>query len=343
LSLTLVTQLFRRFGDNRTTEVAVTEWDRERQRRPERDQAEADAPSADEQLHDLRVRVARHKRMIQRKATRDGAAPTAIPQTSGAPLSAEVRGRMEPQIGADLSSVRVHTGSASESAAEKLGARAFTTGTDVHFGAGEFSPGTKEGDRLLAHELTHTVQAGSAGVRRKANASEEHADAEEGEHDVSHPEDPSEKEADAVGDHAAAQLHGGEATGDAAGARAPVAQQAPAVGRKIHLARKNNDNKKDEKSQQQPAPRLGTPGQHQPAPKQLPAFPSAQRVPPKTSVQGGGGMRKRWKDGEGNIYEWDSQHGAVEKYNSRGVHLGEFDPNTGAQTKPADKTRKVDP
>jgi len=43
-------------------------------------------------------------------------------------------------------------------------------------------------------------------------------------------------------------------------------------------------------------------------------------------------MRKRWKDSEGNIYEWDSQHGAVEKYNSRGVHLGEFDPNTGAQT-----------
>ena len=90
-------------------------------------------------------------------------------------------------------------------------------------------------------------------------------------------------------------------------------------------------------------PRVGTPGQHQPAPKQLPAFPNAQRVPPKTSVQGGGGMRKRWKDPDGNIYEWDSQHGAVEKYNSRGVHLGEFDPNTGAQTKPADKTRKVDP
>jgi hypothetical protein len=339
----VATQLFRRFGDNRRTEAEVTERDGERQRGPESEQADVDAPSADEQLHDLRVRVARHKRMVQRKAKRDGAAATAIPQTSGVPLSPEVRGRMEPQVGADLSSVRVHTGSASESAAEKLGARAFTTGTDVHFGAGEFSPGTKEGDRLLAHELAHTVQAGSAGVHRKANPSEEHADAEEGEHDVSHPDDPSEKEADAVGDHAAAQLHG-DATDGAAGARAPVAQQAPAVGRKIHLARKNNDNKKgDEKSQQQPAPRLGTPGQHQPAPKELPAFPNAQRVPPKTSVQGGGGMRKRWKDGEGNIYEWDSQHGAVEKYNSRGVHLGEFDPNTGAQTKPADKTRKVDP
>lgn len=64
---------------------------------------------------------------------------------------------------------------------------------------------------------------------------------------------------------------------------------------------------------------------------------------PKTSVQGGGGLRKRWKDKKGNIYEWDSQHGTVEKYNKRGKHQGEFDPVTGDQTKAADKTRKVEP
>lgn len=33
--------------------------------------------------------------------------------------------------------------------------------------------------------------------------------------------------------------------------------------------------------------------------------------------------RKRWKDDKGNIYEWDYQHGAVEKYNKNGTHLGE--------------------
>ncbi|WP_424894287.1 colicin E3/pyocin S6 family cytotoxin [Streptomyces sp. SAI-124] len=43
------------------------------------------------------------------------------------------------------------------------------------------------------------------------------------------------------------------------------------------------------------------------------------------------------------MYEWDSQHGTVEKYNKRGKHLGEFDANTGAQTKPANPTRKVTP
>ena len=42
-----------------------------------------------------------------------------------------------------------------------MGARAFTVGKDVHFGASEFAPGSKEGDRLLAHELTHTIQQGA--------------------------------------------------------------------------------------------------------------------------------------------------------------------------------------
>ncbi|MGI9004027.1 MAG: colicin E3/pyocin S6 family cytotoxin [Pseudonocardia sp.] len=86
-----------------------------------------------------------------------------------------------------------------------------------------------------------------------------------------------------------------------------------------------------------------TPGQPVPAPKNLPAFPDAQRVKPKTPVQGGGGLRPRWKDPEGKIYEWDRQHGAVEVYNKKGRHVGEFDPNTGEQTKPANPRRRVDP
>ncbi|WCO74934.1 colicin E3/pyocin S6 family cytotoxin [Enterobacter hormaechei] len=43
------------------------------------------------------------------------------------------------------------------------------------------------------------------------------------------------------------------------------------------------------------------------------------------------------------MYEWDSQHGTVEVYDRSGRnHLGEFDPTTGKQTKPADPTRKVE-
>ncbi|MGX9559366.1 colicin E3/pyocin S6 family cytotoxin [Pseudomonas sp. CFBP 5750] len=81
---------------------------------------------------------------------------------------------------------------------------------------------------------------------------------------------------------------------------------------------------------------------YHPKPDFLPAFPSAKWAPPKTRMKGGG-LRPRWKDNEKLIYEWDFQHGAVEKYNKRGKHLGEFDPITGAQTKPANPTRWVEP
>jgi hypothetical protein len=80
-----------------------------------------------------------------------------------------------------------------------------------------------------------------------------------------------------------------------------------------------------------------------PPPKEIEGISGLTPAKPKTSVQGGGGLRKRWKDKKGNIYEWDSQHGAVEKYNKRGKHQGEFDPKTGEQTKPKDKIRKVEP
>lgn len=69
-------------------------------------------------------------------------------------------------------------------------------------------------------------------------------------------------------------------------------------------------------------------------PRDLKAFPHAERVRPKTSVRGGGGRRYGWKDKEAKgIYEWDSMHGTVEAFTIKGKHLGEFDPNTGMQLK----------
>jgi len=79
------------------------------------------------------------------------------------------------------------------------------------------------------------------------------------------------------------------------------------------------------------------------APKVISGIPNLRATRPKTPVQGGGALRKRWKDADGNIYEWDSRHGTLEKYNKRGKHLGEFDPSTGTQIKPADPTRRVEP
>ena len=74
----------------------------------------------------------------------------------------------------------------------------------------------------------------------------------------------------------------------------------------------------------------------------LPAFPGAKRVRPKTPI-GKAGLRARWKDEEGSIYEWDYQHGTVERYDHLGRHEGEFHPDTGLCLKEADPTRRVEP
>jgi hypothetical protein len=75
-------------------------------------------------------------------------------------------------------------------------------------------------------------------------------------------------------------------------------------------------------------------GDHEyyPPPEVLPAYPDAKIAGRKTPVLGGGGLRKRWKTAKGLILEWDSMHGAIEMYDARGKHIGEFDPNTGEQT-----------
>jgi hypothetical protein len=130
-----------------------------------------------------------------------------IPKTAGSPLPADVRAKMEPKLGADLSGVRIHTGGESAKAATGFGARAFTVGSDVHFNAGQFDPGTKEGDRLLAHELTHVVQGQQAGIQRKADDEQKGDDAGGGDLEVSQPGEPAEKEADAVADHVTDELH----------------------------------------------------------------------------------------------------------------------------------------
>jgi len=78
----------------------------------------------------------------------------------GRPLPAPARSFFENRFGQDFGSVRIHTGGGAAALARSVGARAFTTGSDVVFGAGEYLPETVSGRRLLAHELTHVVQQG---------------------------------------------------------------------------------------------------------------------------------------------------------------------------------------
>lgn len=76
----------------------------------------------------------------------------------GQPLDAGTRAFMEPRFGFDFSQVRVHADSRAAESAQAVNALAYTVGRDVVFGTGQYAPGTNEGRRLLAHELSHVVQ-----------------------------------------------------------------------------------------------------------------------------------------------------------------------------------------
>lgn len=63
-----------------------------------------------------------------------------------------------------FSRVRVHTGEQAAESARAVNARAYTVGNHIVFGAGSYFPETKDGRRLLAHELAHVAQQlGSGG------------------------------------------------------------------------------------------------------------------------------------------------------------------------------------
>ena len=61
-------------------------------------------------------------------------------------------------MGYGFENVRIHTGEHAVRSAETIHARAFTLGRDIVFNRGQYRPGTLEGDKLLAHELTHVIQ-----------------------------------------------------------------------------------------------------------------------------------------------------------------------------------------
>ena len=76
----------------------------------------------------------------------------------GSPLDTQTQSFMGNSFGTDFSQVRIHTGMPSIQMNQELGAKAFTFGNDIFFNQGQYNPGSKDGQKLLAHELTHTIQ-----------------------------------------------------------------------------------------------------------------------------------------------------------------------------------------
>lgn len=95
---------------------------------------------------------------------------------SGSPLSPGVRSMLEPRLGADLTSVRTHTGGDAEALSGALGARAFTHKNDIYYGAGQ-SP---DDLALTTHEVVHTIQQGASPSLGEGSAASDVTPAGEG-------------------------------------------------------------------------------------------------------------------------------------------------------------------
>jgi hypothetical protein len=87
---------------------------------------------------------------------------------------------MSQWLGHDFSRVRIHHDAEAAASAAYYAADAYTYRRHIVFAAGRYQPGSRAGQRLLAHELTHVIQAdhgGSAGtgVSSPGDASEREA------------------------------------------------------------------------------------------------------------------------------------------------------------------------
>lgn len=100
----------------------------------------------------------------------DTATAARVAQRGGEPLSRDARAFFEPRFGHDFSHVRVHADGEAAHAARSVQARAYTLGHDIVFGAGQYSPSTRVGRHLLAHELTHVVQQGAGAIAQVRRA-----------------------------------------------------------------------------------------------------------------------------------------------------------------------------
>jgi hypothetical protein len=131
----------------------------------------------------------RDKRLSMQRRTTGSPYPSQAPsivhevlRSPGQPLDPTTRAFFEPRFGHDFSHVRIHMDTEAAESARAVKAWAYTVGTDVVFGEGRYSPGTPAGQRLLAHELAHTLQqtkGAAAGAER-----------------ISDPGDPAEQDAD---------------------------------------------------------------------------------------------------------------------------------------------------
>ena len=92
-----------------------------------------------------------------------------IVTSGGHSLPAETKNFFEPRFNYSFHNVKIHTGNTAAKSAENLNAQAYSYNDHIVFNEGQYEAGTRKGNKLLAHELSHIAQSKSASqiVQRK--------------------------------------------------------------------------------------------------------------------------------------------------------------------------------
>lgn len=136
--------------------------------------ADIDAPAAESPVAALPVqRKCAHCEEEEKKEQRKEngiSTPTVTPnveqvlQRQGEQMDGPTRSFMENGFGRNFSNVQIHNDAQAHQSSADVNALAYTHKNHVVFGAGQYQPGTNNGNRLLAHELTHVVQQNGDGA-----------------------------------------------------------------------------------------------------------------------------------------------------------------------------------
>lgn len=94
---------------------------------------------------------------------------SSLSSSPGNKMDKSIKTSFESKFNTDFSDVKIHTDEASASMNEQIGAKAFTHGNHIYFNKNEYNPNSVKGEKLLAHELTHTIQQnGSSGLVQRS-------------------------------------------------------------------------------------------------------------------------------------------------------------------------------
>ena len=116
------------------------------------------AAPAHSEMSSTPLRIQRYSSQATQGADTAPVSVDRVLASSGSPLEPALRQNMEQRFGHDFSRVRVHSGREAGKSARDVDSKAYTVGHNIVFGAGQFTPGTRDGQLLIAHELTHVVQ-----------------------------------------------------------------------------------------------------------------------------------------------------------------------------------------